>query len=142
MLTYSDLDLAAFRRLASEFARQFKNRKVLIGLVGDLGAGKTTFVKAMAASFHIRRTSSPTFVISHEYKIPQGKMYHLDFYRLHDSKQLAYLGISEMNTHKNIVLIEWVDRFPQIQKKCDIIISLKVKKDNKRDVTIETPNHK
>ena len=136
MFQYQNLTLAQVKNLASGLADQLGLRNVIIGLVGPLGAGKTVFAKAFAKTFGIKKTSSPTFVITHQHKIKFRHLYHLDFYRLQNRQQLAPLGLEEVLNGKNIVLIEWVDKFPTIKKRCDILITLKVRPGNKRDVTI------
>lgn len=138
MTAYKDLDLAGLKKLAAELAKQLEGRGAFIGLRGNLGSGKTTFIKAFAKTFGIKRISSPTFVVSHEYAIRQGKLYHLDFYRLKRSRELLNLGLAEMRQNKNLVLLEWADRFPQLMRQCDILISLKHKPGNKRDVILKT----
>lgn len=138
MIAYKDLSLPRLKKLASELAKQIEGRGALIGFQGSLGSGKTTFIKAFAKKLGVRRISSPTFVISHEYAIKQGKLYHLDFYRLKRSKDLANLGFAEMLHGKNLVLAEWADRFPKLLQRCDILIILKHKPRNKRDVIIQT----
>jgi tRNA threonylcarbamoyladenosine biosynthesis protein TsaE len=138
MVAYKNLDLNQVKKLAGELARQLRNRKALIGFQGPLGSGKTTFIKAFAKSLGVKNTSSPTFVIAHEHTIRQGKLFHLDFYRLKKSKELVNLGLSDMLKNKNLILVEWVDRFPKIASLCDIIISFNVKKGDKRDVILKT----
>lgn len=137
MVKFKNLNLAQMEDLASLLGKELKNRQALIGLIGPLGAGKTTFVKFLSKYFGIKRTASPTFVLRHEHKIKQGIFYHLDFYRLKNSKQLTDLGLPEMRTGKNIILVEWIDRFPKLAKQADLLISFKVKKNNKRDVSIQ-----
>jgi tRNA threonylcarbamoyladenosine biosynthesis protein TsaE len=138
MLKYQNLNLKQVQRLATEPAKQFRNRGGTIGLVGPLGSGKTTFIKAFARALGVKQVASPTFVISHEHKIAQGKLFHLDFYRLKNTKQLVHLGLSEMQTKKNIVVIEWIDRIKEVIKQANLIIYFKVRKNNNRDVTIKT----
>lgn len=139
-MNYKNLDLKQVERLASELGEQFKDRGGVIGLSGNLGAGKTTFAKAFAKSLGIKSLKSPTFIVSQRYTLKNRFLYHLDFYRLDDSKQLEPLGLTELLNRPNIVLIEWIDKFPKIARKCDILISLKVKNNDKRDVSIKANN--
>jgi tRNA threonylcarbamoyladenosine biosynthesis protein TsaE len=141
-MKYKNLDLTQLNKVAETLALEMKNKPAVIGLSGDLGAGKTTFVKAFTKTLNIKTVKSPTFVISHRYPYKKAFVYHMDFYRLEDKEQLAPLGLDEILSSHNIVLIEWVEKFPQIEKKCDILINLKVKPDNKRDVTIKIPKYK
>ena len=134
---YRNLSQPEVEKLALQLGRAIKNKRAFIGFVGPLGSGKTTFIKALAEYFKIKHITSPTFVISHEYKIAQGTLYHLDFYRLNKPKDLVPIGLEEMLRNRNIVLAEWIDRFPNIADLCDIIITLKVKPENKRNVTVQ-----
>lgn len=138
MFKYQNLTLKQVQGLAAELAKQFQNRGGVIGLVGPLGAGKTTFVKALAKEFGIKHITSPTFVITHEYPIKQGRFFHLDFYRLKNVKQLTDLGLPEMQIGKNLIVIEWIDRLRPVIKQADLIIYFKVKKANQRDVSIKS----
>ncbi len=84
----------------------------VIGLVGELGAGKTHLVKGIAAGLGVtddRIVNSPTFVLVNEYsgRVP---VYHLDAYRLADANQLAALGFDEMCDSGGVVIVEWADR--------------------------------
>ena len=138
MIRYINISLAEVEQLAAKLAFQLRGRGALIGLSGPLGSGKTTFIKAFAKSLGVKHVTSPTFVITHEYRISQGRIYHLDFYRLKKSRELAVLGLEEMRMGKNLVLIEWVDRFPKLAAKCDILITFTLKKDDRRDVTFKS----
>jgi tRNA threonylcarbamoyladenosine biosynthesis protein TsaE len=134
-----NLNLFQVRRLAYSLAKKLTSKDHVIGLTGDLGAGKTTFAKAFAKSLGIKHhIKSPTFVISCQY--PFGEMrhlYHFDFYRLNDSKQLKPTGFPEILSGNNrLVLIEWADKFPSLAKQCDIIINFKIANKSSRHVTI------
>ncbi len=87
-------------------------------LRGDLGAGKTTLVKGIAASLGAadpEDVTSPTFTLVHEYQGPKVKIYHLDLYRLETERELEALGLEEMMTDSTaLVLVEWGDKFPSV----------------------------
>lgn len=138
MVTYKNLDLEKIKWLAQKLAAKLTRRPVKIGLIGPLGAGKTTFIQAFAGKLGIKKISSPTFVLTHEHQTKRHQVYHIDFYRLHKRTDLNHLGLDEIMTGRNIVLIEWVNKFPTVAKQCDLLINFKIKKNNKRDVTIRS----
>jgi tRNA threonylcarbamoyladenosine biosynthesis protein TsaE len=85
---------------------------LVVGLVGDLGAGKTTFFQTVAKKLGVKgKVSSPTFVIMKKYPIKNKKynfLFHLDAYRLKNEQELLHLGWQEiLNNEKHIVFIEW-----------------------------------
>ncbi|MDD5099251.1 MAG: tRNA (adenosine(37)-N6)-threonylcarbamoyltransferase complex ATPase subunit type 1 TsaE [Candidatus Colwellbacteria bacterium] len=103
------------RKVAKEIASAIKPQKegaFVIYLSGDLGSGKTTFVKGFLSTFGIKnRIVSPTFNIFKRYSIKKIKfknIYHFDCYRIKNGKELDILGFKEIiNNPLNIVLIEW-----------------------------------
>jgi len=100
----------------------------LVLLRGDLGAGKTTMVKGIAEAFHAasqENVTSPTFTLIHEYRAPQMSVYHIDLYRIDTPRELATLGLDElMNDERNLVLIEWGEKFPSLVKQRDVEIEI------------------
>lgn len=107
----------AMQNFAAELAREIvaepagKNAKV-IALVGNLGAGKTTFTQGFLKALGVkRRVISPTFLIIRPYDIKAGdysRAFHIDCYRLNNSIELLSLGLREiLKNPENIVLIEW-----------------------------------
>jgi tRNA threonylcarbamoyladenosine biosynthesis protein TsaE len=90
----------------------------LVVLRGDLGAGKTTLVKGIAATLGVadpEEVTSPTFTLVHEYEGPKVKLYHLDLYRIESERELATLGLDEMTAEPNaLVLVEWGEKFPSL----------------------------
>src|SRR5580698_3835707 len=95
----------------------------LIVLRGDLGAGKTTLVKGVAAALGAAEASdgtSPTFTLVHEYVGPKVRLYHLDLYRLETERELRTLGLEEMAEAPNaLMLVEWGEKFPSVVERAD-----------------------
>jgi tRNA threonylcarbamoyladenosine biosynthesis protein TsaE len=95
----------------------------MIVLRGDLGAGKTTLVKGVAAALGAAEASdvtSPTFTLVHEYVGPKVRLYHLDLYRLETERELLTLGLEEMAENPDaLVLVEWGEKFASVVARAD-----------------------
>ncbi len=106
-------------------------RKISPGVIaffkGELGAGKTTFIRAMLGGlgFH-GKVKSPTFTIVEEYELENGPLFHFDFYRLSDPEELEYIGIFEYFRENAIVLIEWPEKGEGFLPKPDLILDFSV----------------
>lgn len=100
----------------------------LVVLRGEVGAGKTTLVKGIAASLGAaveEDVTSPTFTLVHEYAGPKVRVYHLDLYRLETERELATLGLEEMIAEPDaLVLVEWGERFESIVSRMDVEIAM------------------
>ncbi|MEK7615912.1 MAG: tRNA (adenosine(37)-N6)-threonylcarbamoyltransferase complex ATPase subunit type 1 TsaE [Patescibacteria group bacterium] len=107
----------------------------VVGLIGELGSGKTTFVQKFAKSYGVKETViSPTFNIIKQY----GNLVHIDAYRLKNAKELEKLGIQEIFSNpKNIVFIEWADRVRDILPEDTITIRFEHVSKNKRKISID-----
>ena len=83
---------------------------------GDMGAGKTTLVKAMAKQLGVVNTvSSPTFSIVNEYRDREGKtIYHFDFYRLKSEAEAYDIGVDEYLESGNVCWMEWSEKIPSL----------------------------
>lgn len=94
------------------FARTLKRGDVVL-LYGELGAGKTAFVRGMARGLgaSTEDVSSPTFTIIQEYAAPAATLYHVDLYRL-EPAEIEDLGLDDMLDAGGIVAIEWAGRWP------------------------------
>lgn len=86
----------------------------VFALTGDLGAGKTQFVKGFVTEMGSdAEATSPTFTLVHEYGGGRLPVYHFDFYRLANSAELARLGLDDYLFGDGVCLIEWADRFAE-----------------------------
>jgi tRNA threonylcarbamoyladenosine biosynthesis protein TsaE len=95
-----------------EFSRDARAGDVL-ALVGDLGAGKTQFVKGVAAGLESpAEVTSPTFTLVHEYGGGRLPLYHFDFCRLENPQAVLQLGFDDYLD--GLSVIEWADRFPDL----------------------------
>jgi tRNA threonylcarbamoyladenosine biosynthesis protein TsaE len=96
---------------------------MLVILRGEVGAGKTTLVKGIAEALGAAtedEITSPTFTIVHEYEGMRVRLFHLDLYRLETDEQVAVLGLDEMTSYDNaLVLVEWGDRFESIVRRAN-----------------------
>jgi tRNA threonylcarbamoyladenosine biosynthesis protein TsaE len=98
------------RMLAAGLARLLAPGQVVL-LFGDLGSGKTTFVKGICAALGAPgNITSPTFTIMHVYRGAEVTIYHFDFYRLESWREIAALGFEEYLDGDGICLIEWPER--------------------------------
>jgi tRNA threonylcarbamoyladenosine biosynthesis protein TsaE len=95
----------------------------LFVLRGELGAGKTTLVKGIAAALGAAEpedVTSPTFTLVHAYQGRTVRLYHLDLYRLETERELLTLGLEEMVAEPDaLVLVEWGEKFPSIAGRAD-----------------------
>ena len=134
-----EIELKRFSEKTSKFIKKFKT----IFLYGELGVGKTTFVKYLINNLQkhektrITEIPSPTFNIVHEYKIKDFKILHYDLYRVKDTNELDNIGIFE-NNEDSLVLVEWPELIKKKPKNY-IKISFKYsKKINERNLRISS----
>ena len=133
--THSPEETIAFGRTLAELL--FPPKLVL--LRGDLGAGKTTLVKGIAAAFEAASeedVTSPTFTLIHEYRGPQANLYHIDLYRIDTQRELDTLALDDLRGDDSILLIEWGEKFPRFVRERDLEIALERNSDNERQITL------
>ncbi len=106
----------------------------VIGLVGDLGSGKTTLVQGIGAGWgSLDQVSSPTFVLVNVYRRPdQGKLYHLDAYRLSSPQEAEDLDLEAM-MEGGPLIIEWGDRISSVLPDERLWLKIKWMDENQRD---------
>ncbi|MEO8044540.1 MAG: tRNA (adenosine(37)-N6)-threonylcarbamoyltransferase complex ATPase subunit type 1 TsaE [Spartobacteria bacterium] len=97
------------------FAREWAGRlspNDVVGLIGDLGAGKTHFVKGLLEGLeNEEQATSPTFTLVHEYRSGRLPVFHFDFYRINQAPELVELGFDEYLEEGGVAVIEWANRF-------------------------------
>ena len=131
--------------LAKNFLLQFKSfdRSLVLALSGNLGAGKTTFIKSFIRSMGVKkRITSPTFLILRRFAINNKifkNIFHVDAYRIKDEKDLRGINIRDvLKEPSNIVLVEWADRIKKVLPKETIWVKFKYGKErDEREITID-----
>lgn len=126
-----------------DFAKRLKKGDI-VGLVGELGAGKTCFIQGLARGLKVPEdcyVSSPTFTIL---KIYPGNvnLYHFDFYRLSDPAEFDDLAFEDYVNEGGIVVIEWADKFLELLPKGIKVITFEVVGENERKITYEIQSPK
>jgi tRNA threonylcarbamoyladenosine biosynthesis protein TsaE len=109
-LTNPEATQRAARALASHLAPGDA-----IGLVGDLGAGKTCFVQGLARGLGVPdsvRVTSPTFTLINEHRGGRLPLFHVDLYRIDRAAELDHIGLDDLFAAPAVVAVEWCDRFP------------------------------
>ena len=104
------VDEPQLRAIAARFAGAARGGGV-IHLEGDLGAGKTTFARALLGAAGVdERIKSPTYSLIESYRAGDLDAHHLDLYRIADAGELEWLGLGDLSTPSALVLIEWPER--------------------------------
>ncbi|KPJ56820.1 hypothetical protein AMJ49_03685 [Parcubacteria bacterium DG_74_2] len=153
--TYFTDTPSATRRLGEKLAKRILktapcSNAFVIGLIGDLGSGKTTFLQGFSKGLGVKeKILSPTFVILKRFQLNNltikqfNNFYHIDCYRIKKSKELLELGFKEIISEpKNIVAVEWVDRVRKVLPKDALIIKFDFIAQNTRRVKIKQWNKK
>jgi tRNA threonylcarbamoyladenosine biosynthesis protein TsaE len=130
--------VAETENFAAAFASTLKGGECL-ALHGDLGAGKTQFVRGLVRGLRgdARAVSSPTFVLLNVYDKGRLKVFHLDAYRVHGPEDFDAIGFPELLEQGGVVVVEWADRVSQLLPTDAIHISLKAKGAHTREISVE-----
>jgi tRNA threonylcarbamoyladenosine biosynthesis protein TsaE len=100
-------------------------------LQGELGAGKSTFARALIRSLgHQGPVPSPTYTLVEPYELPGGQVYHVDLYRIYNPEEIEYLGWSDWQD--GLLLVEWPERAGQFLAAADLMIILEYQGEGRR----------
>lgn len=119
-------DEAATLAFAAKLAALLPSDQLIsLHLIGNLGAGKTTFSRGLIQALgHQGNVKSPTYTLVERYELGGRPVYHFDLYRLADPEELLYLGIEDYFDDKALCLIEWPDKGEPIIPEADLTIEL------------------
>lgn len=141
-MKYLSNSLEETQKIADDFIMSLspKSKALVVGLSGNLGAGKTAFTKCVAKSLGVNETvTSPTFVIEKIYELKDQKfshLIHIDAYRLNSSKELLNLGWQKIiSDPQNIILIEWPEVVSDIMPE-HIQLNLRALEEGKHEIEV------
>ena len=125
--------------MGQQFAEEIGIGSIL-ALRGDLGSGKTVFVKGLVDGLGSRAdVTSPTFTILHEYRGGRLPVYHFDFFRLENRESAVRLGLEDYFFSDGVSVIEWADRFPELIPEQARWISFEIPSERQRIITLSPP---
>lgn len=110
----------------------------MVGLIGELGSGKTRFVRGAAKGVGAKgRIKSPSFTIINIYEGGRLPLYHIDLYRVEKAEEFFSAGLEEYIYGGGISIIEWADRLPGLLKDCGVLVRFSHKGENAREIEVE-----
>lgn len=130
-------DEAATAAFAQALARHPAIGRALIELQGDLGAGKTTFVRHLLKSLGVEgRIKSPTYAVVEPYTLPEMNIWHFDFYRFNDPREWEEAGFRDIFAATGLKLVEWPEKAGPHLPEPDLLLHLEVLPGDARAVTL------
>ena len=125
--------------LGEELAKDLPAGSV-VAFTGDLGAGKTAFVRGMARGLKVdERVTSPTFTIVNEYESADRPLFHFDLYRLGDADELFDIGWEDYLARDGICAVEWSERASDVMDGCIKVDISRGESNDQRIIRIEGP---
>ena len=118
------VDESGLRALAERLAPALRAGGI-VHLVGELGAGKTTFARALLQRLGVgARVKSPTYSLIESYAVGALAVHHLDLYRIADPGELEWLGLADLTAGMHLIVVEWPERAGAALPAADLIVRL------------------
>lgn len=124
-------------RFAAQLAKCPELRNAYLTLHGDLGAGKTTFVRHLLRALGVQgRIKSPTYAVVEPHEVPGLAIWHFDFYRLEDPREWEDAGFRDIFASSGLKLAEWPQKAAALTPPADIAIHIEAIDEMQRSVTL------
>lgn len=121
----SSADTSAMEILGAHMAGCLVDVGLVVHLIGELGAGKTTLVRGILRGLgHSGPVRSPTYTLVEPYEIAERQVYHLDLYRLGDAEELEWIGIRDLLDTDSLAFIEWPERGAGVLPPADLEVQI------------------
>lgn len=133
ILTFEEMN-----ELALKISKKMEKNGGVLGLIGDLGTGKTTFTKEICKYYEVaENVKSPTFTYVIEYSSGRKTIYHFDVYRILNSEEIYEIGFEDYIAEENtIVIVEWADNIIEEMPEETIYVEIKHNDEKTRKVSI------
>ncbi len=129
-------DLTGIDEIAKLVVTKAKYKTLLFN--GEMGAGKTTLIKAICNYLDVEDTvTSPSFALVNEYQGSKDIIYHFDFYRINDEEEAYAIGFEEYEYNGDLLLIEWSEKIPNLIPEESHIINIEIEDNGLRTLTFQ-----
>lgn len=137
MKSYTVANVADLSDVARDFLHTFQQHRI-IAFYGSMGAGKTTFIKALCDSLGVADTvNSPSFAIVNEYSVPgDGLIYHFDFYRLKNVAEAYDMGSEDYFYSGNYCFVEWPEKIEELIPQKHLKVTIEIVSDHERKICV------
>jgi len=139
-MTYHTTSPRQTFKLGEQLGKRLKGGETIL-LIGELGSGKTIFAKGVASGLEIKSATavtSPSFTLINEYH-GRLRLFHIDLYRISRPEELYDLGLEEIMTPANVVMVEWGEKLGPFSPALAIVVRLSSVGERQREITISFP---
>lgn len=137
MITFEAASEQELNNLAPQILKAFGDQRMVL-FYGEMGAGKTTLIKALCRNLDVDdTTSSPTFSIVNEYQNTSGEpVFHFDFYRINSEEEVMDMGYEDYFYSGSYCFIEWPEKIPNLLPEDAVKVSVEVVEHQKRRISV------